>query len=229
MANPQHLANELLIRCRFKQPTLEDIVFLVGENGYEIIDFEPGSPSAEKLFQELSLNEAVCSQDAFLYTNRNVRLLFLKDSLDADEKKFAAAHELGHIVCGHSQTKPSVKEEYEANEFVHYFLNPSPGIRLRNMLTRHKWRTAVVFLVIAIMVAGGIVAYNAVIDQTYSQYYATSLGKKYHLRNCTQINGKTNVRRLSKEELASGEYEPCRTCLSNLIPTDQSKGDDNQE
>ncbi len=139
MANPQHLAYELLIRCRLKQPTLEDIVFLVGENGYEIIDFEPGSPSADKLFQELSLDEAVCAQDAFLYTNRNVKLLFLKDSLDADEKRFAAAHELGHIVCGHIQTKPSVKEEYEANEFVHYFLNPSPRIQLRNMLMRHKW------------------------------------------------------------------------------------------
>lgn len=220
MASPQHLANELLTRCRLKQPTLEDIVFLVGEKGYEIIDFEPGSPSAEKLFQELALNEAVCAQDAFLYTNRDVKLLFLKDSLDADEKRFAAAHELGHIVCGHSQTTPSVKEEYEANEFVHYFLNPSPRIRLWNMLTRHKWRTVAVLLAVAITVAGGIVAYNSVIDQNYSPYYATSLGKKYHLKNCTQINGKTNVRRLSKEELESGEYEPCGTCLSNLIPTD---------
>ena len=220
MGNPQHLAKELLIRCRLKRPTLEDIVFLVGEYGYEIIDFEPGSPSAEKLFQELSLNEAVCSQDAFLYTNRNVKLLFLKDSLDADEKRVAAAHELGHIVCGHSQTKPSVKEEYEANEFVHYFLNPSPEIRLRNTLARHKWRTIAVLLVIVLMVTGGIIAYNAVIDQKYSQYYVTSLGKKYHLRNCTQINGKTNVHRLTKEELASGDYEPCGTCLSNLIPTD---------
>lgn len=220
MTSPQHLANEILTRCRLKQPTLEDIVFLVGEKGYEIIDFEPGSPSAEKLFQELALNEAVCAQDAFLYTNRDVKLLFLKDSLDADEKRFAAAHELGHIACGHTQTNPSVKEEYEANEFVHYFLNPSLGIRLRNMLMLHKWKTVAVFLAIAIMVTGGIIAYHAVIDQKYSPYYATSLGKKYHLRNCTQINGKTNVRRLSKEELASGEYEPCGTCLSILIPAD---------
>ena len=220
MANPQHLARKLLIRCRLKQTTLEDIVFLVGENGYEIIDFEPGSPSAEKLFQELSLDEAVCAQDAFLYTNHNVKLLFLKDSLDADEKRLAAAHELGHIVCGHGQTKPSVKEEYEANEFVHYFLNPSPEIKLRNMLARYKWRTVAVFLTLAIMVTVGLVAYNAVIDQKYSQYYATSLGKKYHLRNCTQINDKTNVHRLTKEELASGEYEPCGTCLRNLILTD---------
>ncbi len=220
MTNPRHLANDLLTRCRLKQPTLEDVVFLVSENGYEIIDFEPGSPSAEKLFQELALNEAVYAQNAFLYTNRNVKLLFLKDSLDADEKKLAAAHELGHIVCGHTQTEPSVREEYEANEFVHYFLNPSPRIWLRNMIARHKRRTIAVFLAIAIAVTGGIISYNAVIDQKYSQYYATSLGKKYHLRNCTQINGKTNVHRLLKEELASGEYKPCGTCLSSLIPTD---------
>ena len=220
MVNPKRLANVLLTRCKLKQPTLEDIIFLVGENGYEIIDFEPGSPSAEKLFQELSLDDAVCTQDAFLYTNRNVKLLFLQDCLDSEEKKFAAAHELGHIVCGHGQTQPSVKEEYEANEFVHYFLNPSPEIRLRNMLTRHKWRTVAVFVAIAIIVTGVIIAYNAVVDQKYSQYYATSQGKKYHLRNCIQINGKTNVRRLTREELASGEYEPCGTCLYNLIPTD---------
>ena len=158
MANPQQLANELLIRYKLKRPTLEDIVFLVGENGYEIIDFEPGSPSAESLFRELSLNEAVCSQDAFLYTNHNVKLLFLKDSLDADEKRYAAAHELGHIVCGHSQTRPSVKEEYEANEFVHYFLNPSARLRARNMTARHKWRTAFIILTIALVVAVGIFA-----------------------------------------------------------------------
>jgi Zn-dependent peptidase ImmA (M78 family) len=220
MANPQRLANELLIRCKLKQPTLEDIVFLVGENGYEIIDFDPGSSSAETLFQELSLDGAVCAQDAFLYTNHNVKLFFLKDSLDAEEKKFAAAHELGHILCGHGQTKPSVKEEYEANEFVHYFLNPPPGIRLRNTLARHKWRTAAVFLAAAIMIAGGFIAYHAVTNQKYSQYYVTSSGKKYHLRRCTQINGKTNVHRLTKEELESGNYEPCGICLNDLILDD---------
>ena len=220
MANPQHLANELLTRYKLKRPTLEDVVFLVGENGYEIIDFEPRSPSAESLFRELSLNEAVCSQDAFLYTNRDVKLLFLKDTLDADEKRVAAAHELGHIVCGHSQTKPSVKEEYEANEFVHYFLNPPARLRVRNMTARHKWRTALIVLALAVVVAGGVIAYNAVIDQKYTQYYVTSSGGKYHLRKCTQIKGKTNIRRLSREELAAGNYEPCETCLHDLIPAE---------
>ena len=220
MTKPQHLANELLTRYKLKQPTLEDIVYLAGVNGYEIIDFDPESPSAEKLFQELALNEAVYSQDAFLYTNRDVKLLFLRDSLDAEEKKYAAAHELGHIVCGHSQTKPSVKEEYEANEFVHYFLNPPQRIRLRNMTARHKWKTTGILLAILIVLAGAIVGYNYFIDQKYSPYYATSLGHRYHLRNCTQINGKTNVRRLTREELESGDYEPCGTCLRNLLPSE---------
>ena len=218
MTTAQHLANELLTRYKLKQPTLEDIIFIVGENGYEIIDFDPESPSAESLFQELALSEAVYSQDAFLYTNRDVKLLFLRDSLDADEKKYAAAHELGHIVCGHSQTKPSVKEEYEANEFVHYFLNPSLRIRTRNVTIRHKWRTVGILLAILTILIGGIIGYNYFIDWKYSPYYATSLGHRYHLRKCTQINGKTNVRRLTKEELESGDYEPCGTCLRDLIP-----------
>ena len=218
MANPQHLANELLIRYKLKRPTLDDVVFLIDENGYEIIDFEPGSPSAENLFKELSLNEAVRSQDAFLYTNHDVKLLFIKDSLDADEKRVAAAHELGHIVCGHSQTRPSVKEEYEANEFVHYFLNPPARLRFRNMTARHKWKTAFILLAIALVVAGGVFAFNSVLSQKYTQYYVTSYGKKYHLRNCIQINSKTNIRRLSREELAAGSYEPCDTCLHDLVP-----------
>ena len=220
MEKPRHLANKLLIRHKLKRPTLEDIIYIVGENGYEIIDFEPGSPSSETLFHELSLSEAVYSQDAFLYTNRDVKLLFLKDTLDAEEKKVAAAHELGHIVCGHTQTKPSAKEEYEANEFVHFFLNPAARLRFRNMTARHKWRTVIAVLSIVILVVGGIIAYNSMIEQKYTQYYVTSSGKKYHLRNCSQINSKMNIRRLSREEIATGGYEPCDTCLHDLVAAD---------
>ena len=222
MENPRHLAYELLTRYKLKRPTLEDIVYLVGENGYEIIDFEPGSPSAENLFRELALTEAIYSQDAFLYTNRDVKLLFLKDTLDAEEKRVAAAHELGHIVCGHTQTRPSAKEEYEANEFVHFFLNPAARLRFRNLTARHKWRTAVAILAIAVIVVGGIVAYNSVIEQKYTNYYVTSSGKKYHLRSCSQISGKANLHRLSREELETGNYEACETCLREVFQASDS-------
>ncbi len=213
MANPRHLANELLTRYKLKRPTLENVVFIVGDHGYEVIDFDPGSSSAENLFKELALDEVVYVQDAFLYTNHDVKLLFLNDRLDAEEKKCAAAHELGHIVCGHTQTKPSVREEYEANEFVHYFLNPNIGILFRNSIARNKLRSILIALAAAVLVAGGATAIGAMIDQKYSPYYATELGKKYHVQSCIQIRGKSNVRRLTKEELERGEYEPCGTCL----------------
>ena len=191
-------------------------IMLPDENGYEIIDFEPGSPSSEELFRELHLKGNVVSQDAFLYTNHDVKLLFIKDCLDAEEKRLAAAHELGHIVCGHAQTNPSVKEEYDANEFVHYFLNPPFGLRFRNRIMRHRLKTAAIVLTVLAVVIGGMIAYRSVIDQKYTNYYVTSSGKKYHLRDCIQINKKTNVHRLTSEELAAGNYEPCGTCLRDL-------------
>ncbi len=216
MIKPRRLANELLTRHRLKQPTLEDVVFLVEDYGYELIDFDPDSSDAEKLFQELSLDKTVYLQDAFLYTNHDVKLLFLKDSLDADEKRLAATHELGHIVCGHATTNPSVAEEYEANEFVHYFLNPPQRTIFWNVLMRHKWRSVAIFMALAIAIAGSIVAINSALDHKYSRYYVTTSGKKYHKQDCSQINGKTNIRKLTIEELSSGKYEPCGTCLRDL-------------
>ena len=222
MADPRQMANMLLRDYKLLQPSLEDVVFLVNENGYEIIDFEPGSPDDKDLFQELALPEKVYSQDAFLYTNHDVKLLFIKDSLDAEEKRLAATHELGHIVCGHTQTKPSVKEEYEANEYVHYFLNPPQRLRIRNSAARHKWRTVAIIIAVTIILTGGKYAYDSLMNQRFTQYYVTSFGKKYHVKNCTQIRGKTNIRRLSREELSTGDYEPCETCLRDLSRADFS-------
>lgn len=209
-----------MTRYRLKQPTLEDIVFLVEDNGYELIDFDPNSSDSEKLFQELGLDKSVYSQASFLYTNHDVKLLFLKDSLDANEKRFAAAHELGHIVCGHATTNPSVAEEYEANEFVHYFLNPPRRIILWNVLVRYKWRTIAIFLALVIAITGSIIVTSSAFDRKYSEYYVTTFGKKYHQQGCSQINGKTNIRRLTLEELSSGKYEPCGTCLRDLKQSD---------
>ena len=216
MADPKHVANDLLTCHKLKQPTLEDLVFLVGVNGYEILDFEPGSQSAAELFRELSLDEAIYAQDAFLYTNRNMRFLFVKDSLDAEEKKVALAHELGHIVCGHRQSISSAVEEYEANEFVHYFLNPSRGLLFRNLITRHKKRSVAILLAIIFFLAAGIITYHSVIDQKYTQYLVSQSGTKYHLKDCFHIKGK-NTRRLSREELKAGKYEPCKECLKKRI------------
>ena len=59
-----------------------------------------------------------------------------------DEKLYALAHELGHIFCNHfsknSQSVSSVKEEREANEFAHYLLEPSCGVKVNVLLSKYK-------------------------------------------------------------------------------------------
>ena len=47
----------------------------------------------------------------------------------------------------------------------------------------------------------------------YGHYYITENGSKYHEEDCLIIKDKSNTRRLTEEDFASGEYEPCQVCL----------------
>ena len=44
------------------------------------------------------------------------------------------------------------------------------------------------------------------------EYYVTMHGEKYHLENCVTIQ-EHETRRLTKEDVESGKYEPCSVCL----------------
>lgn len=131
-------SSHLLLQYRISSPTLDDIIMIVAQYGYEIIDYDPSSRSTQELIASLSLNHQILSQNAFLYTNHNVKLLFVRDNLDAEDKRVAITHELGHIVCKHADT--SIQEEYEANEFVHYFAFCGPR---RSLLRYENGRRAV--------------------------------------------------------------------------------------
>ena len=202
-------SSHLLLQYRISSPTLDDIITIVAQYGYEIIDYDPSSRSTQELMASLLLNHQILSQNAFLYTNHNVKLLFVRDNLDAEDKRVAITHELGHIVCKHADT--SIQEEYEANEFVHYFLNPPAYIRICNGLYKHKIIIAVILLVVTCT----FFCINAMINNRYSTYYVTQNGTKYHTRNCVIIHDKNGLRRLTKDEAQSEIYEPCSVCLKN--------------
>ena len=206
----RRLAYHLLVRYGLSVPSLDDIVRIISQEGFDIIDYDPSSSAVQELTQTLSLNSHILAQNAFLYTNHDVKLLFIRDSLDAEEKRIASAHELGHIVCGH--TGSTVQEEYEANEFVHYFLRPSVCIRVYNTVRKRKLVTAGILLLLSCLCIG----INAAISSRYSDYYISQNGKKYHLRNCTIIHDKTGLRRLTNDEVSLGIYEPCHVCLGDI-------------
>lgn len=111
-------------------PTLDDLVGIVNTLGFEIIDYSRDEEDEDirALIRELGISELTKTSRAFTYRKQDVKLLFLEDSMSADEKRYAIAHELGHIILGHVNSgtgfSADMEDEFEANEFAHYLLHP---------------------------------------------------------------------------------------------------------
>ncbi len=192
--------------------------------GYTIIQFNSlvNNENVSSIINSLDLSNHISSSRGFTYAKGDYRLVFINEDLSEKEKKIVLAHELGHIVFGHMSKSPvignDVSEEYEANEFAHFLLNPGMLTKTLCFIKKH-FKAFLISLIVILFVAGGITTYsivsnskNDVEDQTY---YVTSSGKKYHKKNCYYIRNKKNIRILTEEELKEGKYSPCQICFSD--------------
>lgn len=217
--NPKQIATKMLKDYRIIRPTLDDACKIVRDQGYEVIDFDPRdkSEAISVLSQELGLSTQIMAQDAFLVHNNRIQLMFVRDSLAVDEKLIAMVHELGHILCGHMRDGchlPTITEEYEANEFTHYALNPPLYSRFAVVILRHKKLSLFIAAALLILMLGGAVTQQALVRANYyGDYYVTQSGNKYHLSTCYILKNKVGVRRLTNDEYESGAYEPCSVCI----------------
>ena len=212
-------AYKLLRHYQLSVPSLDDLVAVVEDIGFEIVDFSNSRLDSDfsDLVQGLAIHELVKTRKAFVYQNVDVKLLFLCETLTPEEKQYAIAHELGHIQIGHLQngtySDSSVAEEYEANEFAHYLLHPETRIRAESVIRKRKPLFAVLIVVILALVIGTLVLkHNTSEKAYYKEYYVTESGKKYHTKDCSVIRDKANVHRLTVVEYESGQYEPCGIC-----------------
>ncbi len=218
-ASPKKLAyKELWDNC-ISIPTLDNLIYIINLHGFDIIDFDnaESNESISALIENLNLQQLITSSKAFTYQNGDVKLVFVCDSLTADEKKFAMAHELGHILLNHLKIgciTPDISEEYQANEFAHYFLNPSTLITTLQLIKRYKKAFIIAATIVAVIASSTFVIHQINKQKTYyGKYYITQSGEKYHDKNCIIIKDKKNVHRMTEEEFESGEYEPCQICL----------------
>lgn len=204
---------------KIKSITLDNIVFLLGERGYEIIDYSTDHKEEfDALIDSLQVDSLIFTQNAFTYKKADIKAVFVNEQLSAEEKKYVLAHELGHIECGHLERNyfsgSDVADEYEANEFAHSLLAPSFVNSIFLKLSYHK--RIVVYAVIVMVLIGAIcggLLYKKRIDSYHGEYYLTNSGERYHKQNCIYIKEKENVHRLTVEEYESGKYEPCKVCL----------------
>lgn len=208
----------LLSKYRLTAPSLDNLVFIAEDHGFEIIDYHPQHNPAElqQLIDKLKLNSLIISGKTFTFQNNSIKLIFINEQMDEADKLYALAHELGHIVCGHLQNGVpglDVKEELAANEFAHYLLRAPAGHKLKIWLLSHKAAAVTAALLIIAAIAAALVISGSGAPAAAGDYYVTSNGERYHERSCITIRDKDNVRLLTEEDLASGKYSPCQICL----------------
>ena len=119
-------AKAILRKYKLGKVTLDNLVFIIEDQGYEIIEYSLGEKN--NILSSLNLEDYAQGCKAFSYNGNGLKFVFIRDDTSADDKAYALSHELGHIICGHmskSITSPlDVEEEREANEFAHYILHP---------------------------------------------------------------------------------------------------------
>lgn len=172
------------------------------------------SEDVDSLSNMLGVSEYIRSSKGFTYTDSNNRIVFVNEDLCEEEKVYVLLHEQGHILFRHfsegSVIGNDVVQEYEANEFVHYILNPALKVWVR------RYRKQLILTIAALAFAVIIIVFSGIVIQQktyYDDFYITETGHKYHQENCIFVKNKNNVRRITKEEFESGEYEPCEICL----------------
>ena len=193
------IADQLLRKIGKSHLTVGDIKNLCKDYGYDVVEY--GSPSSMHLMDELGIRPA----QALTYCQGSIHLVFVDRSLDDNEKRLVLAHELGHIVSGHlfnpGEKDYNIQQEYEANEFAHYLMNPGKITQLSVWLLR-RWK--IIAAVAAAVLIGVFVWENIDVG-----YYVTKTGTKYHRRNCEYVKGKWDVKRIFNVD----GYEPCSVCI----------------
>ena len=150
-------AYAVLQQYGLNEPILDDLIYVVKVLGYEIIDFNRChiTDNIAALIKELNLEDLVKSARAFVYRRGEIKLLFIDETMTADEKCYTIAHELGHIVCNHLKRTTleivDVQEEFEANEFAHYLLNPGLSVKLKRMFGNRKGHGVLAGIIIALL------------------------------------------------------------------------------
>ena len=209
-------AKTLLRKYKLGKVTLDNLVYIIEDQGYKIIEYS--LVEKNNILSSLNLESYAQGCKAFSYKGNGLKFVFIRDDTNANDKTYALSHELGHIACGHmkgSGISPlDVEEEREANEFAHYILHPDM-ITLVVAKYHENKKAVIIAMIVVVCLIVTIPLASFLIKQSsyYGDYYITETGSCYHEENCIFIKDKKSVRRLTERDYDSGKYDPCQICL----------------
>ncbi len=212
---------QLLREYHLKDVTSGSLISALNQQGFTVLFFNRlhNDEDLSCLIHALRLRTYIASSKGFTYADADRRLVFIHEELSEKEKAMVLAHEQGHIFCGHTEKQPilgeDVRQENEANEFAHHLLHPSIWQRIQMWVRRHKALAAVLASLCALLIVGSIMLACILHENQFEgEYYLTATGTHYHTADCGFVKDKPNTRRMTKEEYASGLFEPCTRCLA---------------
>lgn len=95
---------------------------IINQLGFKIRKYDSMSGSSMQLLDKLKLRNYSEAKDCFTYSCGNLKLVFIRDFISANNGAMLLLHEIGHIVMGHiSDTgliDESIQCEEDANEFA---------------------------------------------------------------------------------------------------------------
>ena len=219
-ASAKNYADNVIKKYRLSSPTLDQLAVVSKELGYELIDYgkQSNGGGVSALIQELKVQRYIDTCSAFTYQNGDIKIVFICEALTEAEKRYALAHELGHIICGHMEynrcSSDGMEDEYEANEFAHYLLHPQTHQKLCSYVVAKKGMVLATVIIAIIAVFGVMLAFRTTQDHIYhGEYYVTSSGHKYHTKDCFTIARSPSVHRMTEKEYGEGHYTACDLCL----------------
>lgn len=216
--------HKFIKQYQLKRISVDSLSEVVEKLGYTLILFDKtlNSSDVQTIINSLNLQELISCSRGFTYADSNYRLLFINENLNDEEKVLVLSHEIGHIILNHIKSGTvignDVKEEYEANEFAHYLLNPNLINRTKIMIACHKKTTTIVSIILMVVILTGItILIVKKYRSQYGDYYVTDSGNKYHKKECIFVKDKKNVSKLTKEDFEAGLYDACDMCLPDEI------------
>ena len=213
----KHLARRYRKQYLSGKPTPKEVCAALKDQGYQVISYRPegNDEATETLLQALSLEDFARSTRGFTYADSEVRLVFVHADLSEEEKLLILLHEQGHILCGHLKAAAilgqDILQEFEANEFVHHLLTPSPARRFCRWAKRRK-KPLLIGTGLVVAACAAIAAWF--IFTGSKTYYITSTGFKYHEKDCHFLKNKENVQEITWDDLKDSDYAPCEFCIT---------------
>lgn len=206
--------------------TIKNTVSYLAALGWKISYY--GASADNKFLNDLGLVEYAREREAFKYSSKDVRIVFIRENLTQERKLACLLHELGHIVLLHS-LNPTPKEEEEANLFAVLCTSSSaitkPAVSpkliiaacsalliVAVLVTSQFWKTPAEALPAQLPSPPLQNILSETEPETEETVFISSGGDKYHLEDCRYVSGKPNVVEITLEEAANLGKEPCSVC-----------------